>query len=48
MMVKLKSPILNQKSFKVSRVKFDNFKIKLSNNINKDIVDTLKQLKFLY
>ena len=45
---KTNSPMLNQNSYKVSRKKFDFFKLKLSNNINKDIKDTLKQIKYLY
>ena len=45
---KTNSPMLNQNSYKVSRKKFDFFKLKLSNNINKDVKDTLKQIKYLY
>lgn len=45
---KIKSPILNQNSYKVSRHKFEKFKIKFSKNLNKDIKNTLNLLKGIY
>jgi len=41
------SPILNQNSYKVSRKKFDKFKVNFSKNINNDIRNTLNLLKGL-
>tara|TARA_Y200000002_G_scaffold66671_1_gene51539 strand:- start:45 stop:968 length:924 start_codon:yes stop_codon:yes gene_type:complete len=45
---KTNSPMLNQNSYKVSRKKFDSLKVKLNNNIYKDIKDTLNLIKYLY
>ena len=42
---KVKSPILNQNSYKVSRHKFEKFRFKFSKNLNKDIKNTLNLLK---
>ena len=42
---KVKSPILNQNSYKVSRRKFEKFRFKFSKNLNKDIKNTLNLLK---
>ena len=42
---RVKSPILNQNSYKVSRYKFEKFKFKFSKNLNKDIKNTLNLLK---
>ena len=44
----IKSPILNQHSFKVSRKKIELLGLKLSNSIAKDIKSTLNLLKKLY
>jgi len=46
--IKTKSPILNQNSYKVSRKKIERFKIKFNKNIFKDIKDTLNLVKSLY
>ena len=45
---KTKSPILNQNSYQVSRKKIEKFKIKFSNNLDKDIKNTLNLLKGIY
>lgn len=44
----VKSPILNQNSYKVSRKKFEKYKFVFSKNINNEIKKTLNLLKFLY
>ena len=44
----VKSPILNQNSYKVSRDKFKKFKVKFSKNLNNDIKNTLNLLKGIY
>ena len=45
---RVKSPILNQNSYKVSRDKFKKFKVKFSKNLNNDIKNTLNLLKGIY
>ena len=45
---KTTSPILNQNSYKVSKKKFDKFKVNLSKNIYQDIKNTLNLIKNLY
>ena len=45
---KTASPILNQNSYKVSKKKFDKFKVNLSKNIHQDIKNTLNLIKNLY
>ena len=46
--IKTKSPILNQNSYKVSREKIEKFKIRFNKNIFKDIKETLNLVKSLY
>ena len=45
---KIKSPILSQNSFKVSKKKLEMIGLKLKNNIRKDIKSTVKMLRALY
>ena len=45
---KTASPILNKNSYKVSKKKFDKFKVSLSKNIHQDIKNTLNLIKNLY
>ena len=45
---KVNSPILNQNSYKVSRIAIEKLGIKFKNNIHKDIKDTLNLIKNLY